>query len=386
MANKTSGLTVKGRIYGGFSTVLLLLLAVAGVGIYGFTTIGTNVDRYATVAGATSRLQTIERNVVDLRRNAYVYSQEGTDTALARVRELQPTLRKDLTEAVAGATSPERKATLEQMLRLFEQYSANFEKIAALKGRTDKQIQDSLVPAGTELSKILSSLIENTITVKDWDTASYAGRAQDQVSSMRLISVKFLADPDHALIDKFKQQSINAEKSLKVLLDTEKDLEHRRLIEPAVALLPNYERTFLDVSVAMLEIERLTNKENAVLAAEFGSLGAKTRESAVDAMEGIRDATQTVLSGQEATAMVVSAIALALGLAFAYLIARSILVPITNMTDSMGELAGGKLDITVPALERTDEIGSMAQAVQVFKQNAVDKQRMEQEAEAARIA
>ncbi|MBC7952687.1 MAG: HAMP domain-containing protein [Rhodospirillaceae bacterium] len=56
------------------------------------------------------------------------------------------------------------------------------------------------------------------------------------------------------------------------------------------------------------------------------------------------------------------------------------------MTDSMGELAGGKLDITVPALERTDEIGSMAQAVQVFKQNAVDKQRMEQEAEAARIA
>ncbi|MBC7907234.1 MAG: hypothetical protein H7Y60_10875, partial [Rhodospirillaceae bacterium] len=349
MANKTSGLTVKGRIYGGFSTVLLLLLAVAGVGIYGFKTIGTNVEHYATVAGATSRLQTIERNVVSLRRNAYIYAQEGTDTALARVRELQPVLRKDLTDAVAGATSPERKATLEQMLRLFEQYSTNFDKISALKGRTDKQTQDSLIPTGNELSKILSSLIENTIAAKDWDTASYAGRAQDQVSSMRLIAVKFLADPDQALIDKFRQQSASAEKSLKILLDTEKDPEHRRLIEPAVALLPNYERTFLDVSVAMLEIERLTNKENAVLAAQFGELGAKTRESAVDTMDSIRDTTRSVLSAQEGMGIGVSAIALALGLAFAYLIARSILVPITNMTDAMGELAGGKLDVTVPA-------------------------------------
>ncbi|MBC7908277.1 MAG: MCP four helix bundle domain-containing protein, partial [Rhodospirillaceae bacterium] len=79
-------------------------------------------------------------------------------------------------------------------------------------------------------------------------------------------------------------------------------------------------------------------------------------------------------------------IGLTVSLGLAVIIVRSVTGPIGAMTRAMGDLAGGKLDITVPALGQRDEVGSMAQAVQVFKQNAVDKHRMEQEAEAARIA
>jgi len=63
--------------------------------------------------------------------------------------------------------------------------------------------------------------------------------------------------------------------------------------------------------------------------------------------------------------------------------ARSITKPINGMTGAMGTLAGGDLDADVPAQDRSDEIGEMAQAVQVFKENAIRVKRMEAEQVAA---
>ncbi|MGI9404909.1 MAG: methyl-accepting chemotaxis protein [Hyphomicrobiaceae bacterium] len=64
---------------------------------------------------------------------------------------------------------------------------------------------------------------------------------------------------------------------------------------------------------------------------------------------------------------------------FSLLAFRTMTRPLTRMTQAMRELADGNASIDVPALERNDELGKMAGAVQVFKQNAVDKIRLEQE-------
>jgi methyl-accepting chemotaxis protein len=50
---------------------------------------------------------------------------------------------------------------------------------------------------------------------------------------------------------------------------------------------------------------------------------------------------------------------------------RSIVPPLKAMTLTMGKLAGGDLTATIPATERKDEVGQMAKAVQVFKDNAI---------------
>jgi methyl-accepting chemotaxis protein len=42
-------------------------------------------------------------------------------------------------------------------------------------------------------------------------------------------------------------------------------------------------------------------------------------------------------------------------------------------------LAGGRLDVEVPGIGRADELGEMAAAVEVFKANAIDRQRLEAE-------
>ncbi|MGB8842498.1 MAG: HAMP domain-containing methyl-accepting chemotaxis protein [Aliidongia sp.] len=62
----------------------------------------------------------------------------------------------------------------------------------------------------------------------------------------------------------------------------------------------------------------------------------------------------------------------AAGIIIALLIGRAIGRPIIAITRTMSALAAGNIDITIPALERRDEVGQMAKAVEVFKQNAIE--------------
>ena len=68
---------------------------------------------------------------------------------------------------------------------------------------------------------------------------------------------------------------------------------------------------------------------------------------------------------------------IAIGFVLAFLIARSIVRPISAITGSMNGLAGGDLESEIPMTNRKDEIAEMARAVQVFKDNATEMKRME---------
>ena len=69
--------------------------------------------------------------------------------------------------------------------------------------------------------------------------------------------------------------------------------------------------------------------------------------------------------------------ALVLGIGLAVLLSRAVAGPVTRMTAAMKDLAGGNRDVIIPGLGYRDEIGSMAEAVQVFKNNAIEKERLE---------
>ncbi len=68
---------------------------------------------------------------------------------------------------------------------------------------------------------------------------------------------------------------------------------------------------------------------------------------------------------------------LAIGLFIGTMAAR----PIIAMTNAMGQLAEGNKTIEIPHVDRKDEIGSMAGAVQVFKDNAIEVDRLKEEQE-----
>jgi len=68
-----------------------------------------------------------------------------------------------------------------------------------------------------------------------------------------------------------------------------------------------------------------------------------------------------------------------------YLTNRSIVPPIMSMVGAMGKLASGDHSVEIPAIDKQDEIGLMARAVVVFKENMIKaKELAAKEAEAVK--
>ena len=126
-------------------------------------------------------------------------------------------------------------------------------------------------------------------------------------------------------------------------------------------------------------------KPAAVLAAAIPDYAGKP--AAV--VELLMDATEN----EERLALVrTSALGIGLGVliagaAGAWFFANGIAKPLGAMTTAMGDLAGGRIDVTVPGTDRGDEIGRMAQAVAVFKEQARENRDLhgEQEEMARRV-
>ena len=81
----------------------------------------------------------------------------------------------------------------------------------------------------------------------------------------------------------------------------------------------------------------------------------------------------------QAQTLQIAGAALAAGVAalFAFLLAASIARPLRTITQAMKKLAEGDETIDIPAADRRDEVGHIAQAVAVFKEGAIERKRLE---------
>lgn len=69
------------------------------------------------------------------------------------------------------------------------------------------------------------------------------------------------------------------------------------------------------------------------------------------------------------------AISLVIALLMGFLLTNSITVPITRMTQAMVALAKGDTNAEIPGHARSDEIGSMAAAIQIFRNSIIERQK-----------
>ncbi|WP_193182976.1 methyl-accepting chemotaxis protein [Nisaea sediminum] len=78
---------------------------------------------------------------------------------------------------------------------------------------------------------------------------------------------------------------------------------------------------------------------------------------------------------------IVGAVLFVLLAGFGYITARKALRPVVQMTGVMNELSQGNLEVEIPGAGRGDEIGEMAGAVEVFRENMVRNEEMKAEQE-----
>ncbi|TFF17990.1 HAMP domain-containing protein, partial [Jiella endophytica] len=124
--------------------------------------------------------------------------------------------------------------------------------------------------------------------------------------------------------------------------------------------------------------------DKAIEAAE-NAIDALTNAETASVAAGSNDQLSAGSSAQ--LALIGGIAALVLATTFSgWLLARLIATPIRSMTQTMRRLASGDKSVEVPAVGRKDEIGQMAGAVQVFKEQAIERDRLETDAETARVS
>ena len=130
----------------------------------------------------------------------------------------------------------------------------------------------------------------------------------------------------------------------------------------------------------------LTGDKPEMNANEWSPFSVKNMSSAVNVAERALDAAKGHTLAQHAKAerslilqLVLLASALALTVGTMIAVTRRVIRPLHNMRDAMLKVAGGDLAVDTGYAQRRDEIGALAGALDTFKQQAVDKLRIEEQ-------
>ena len=127
------------------------------------------------------------------------------------------------------------------------------------------------------------------------------------------------------------------------------------------------------------EAEALLNGEmrtTALKATELLDAAVAMNEKAAAAEVDAAQSTYNFAFALLAAAMGVGVL---LGVGAIAFMMRRVLQPVSQMTDAMGVLAQGDTTVEIPGVGRADEIGQMASAVQVFKDNMIAAENLRTE-------
>ena len=219
--------------------------------------------------------------------------------------------------------------------------------------------------------------------------AAVLAAAVDVQNSLR----GFVASGDAAaFLDKkpgFHEKLVTLSETYQSLSDMITDEDDRALLAPLQEAL----EIFKAESDAAIKLARNPETINAARAEISGTARLlKTRDAVTALMDHEKQQLAEIEAHAEAEVTksytvlgVGAAIAILISALMGWLLSRAIAKPVSQMTDAMRRLAKGDNTIKIPAMGQGDEIGEMADAVQSFKQAAIEKEAMEATAkEAAR--
>ena len=180
-------------------------------------------------------------------------------------------------------------------------------------------------------------------------------------------------------------------------------LAHQRLDEliaatsnsERVAMVNEYKTIFTEFQAKETKLKAFEDKAGALnssegmglttdaaaTAAQLEKIGEKLANSYETAASHASAAASADIDQTVAVAIGVGAASLLIGTVLAIIMARSVAVPIKAMTETMGRLANREMEIEIVGRDREDEIGAMASAVQVFKDNMIRTEQLTAEQE-----
>jgi len=142
------------------------------------------------------------------------------------------------------------------------------------------------------------------------------------------------------------------------------------------ALMDEYQKGFHAWAAAYLVLKQ----ETSLLSEIFGRMGDDFDRTFAVASEGLASAGASLEKSRDLTRIVFlvsGAIVLFVAVGLGVVIGKSVTLPLQRMTGALQALAQGDTSQEIPSTANKDEIGDIARAVLVFKENAIERSRLE---------
>src|SRR5438552_8854150 len=369
-------LRIRGRLYGGFGVLLLFCAALAGFAVWQLSAVRDQIGTLARQSNNAIHVGEIATELQAIRRGILRYAFDQDEASFAEAD-------KRLTRVAGLLNEVERTTKNEERRAVYKEVGKD---VAGVKGKHDgvgdavKQMLAGRTLLFTDGDKMASDVQKLVDAADKTPFEEAAGALEAKVLLVRVANWRMLATRDQKGVATFKANVGKAQQQIAELEKAELPQNLAALLAPVKAGVAKYSDAFDKASTNLLLGDELYYKAITPLTVNaVGKIDA-VQESIGQAFQKTTAMTEEIISSTVIMQEVVAGGATLLGLLIAFLIARGIIGPLSGLTSGMKQLAGGNFGVVLPGLERKDEVGDMAQAVETFKVKAEEKARAEAEA------
>jgi methyl-accepting chemotaxis protein len=242
-----------------------------------------------------------------------------------------------------------------------------------------------LVQSATELSTTVAAIVEAlSHDSNDAGALDDAVRLMESFHSSDESATRFLASRNPADSDTTRVDMQAMSRALQALQARKIDNRRvERFLNAMAKPFARYQGAVDGLVAATDSFARATADRTAAAAALIGATD-QIRLAASEAQLGTVGAMMLTVTSARRLGYLTSTLAIIAGLILAFVIGRGIARPIGQMTAVMRALAEGKTEVAIPYAGRPNEIGAMADAVRVFRDNKIEADRLANESETER--
>ncbi len=384
MFTKFRNMSVAARIYSGFAAIVGLLAVVGTIAFFGVTTLSDTFNGYRAAARQSLELGDYIYDIYDARISSLEYRLNRTPENAEDVRVwIDDVATYDPEGLAMFESNPDALAVIEESMSDANAYMEAFNALqAAEEQRT--QAAAALGQTGEELSSQLEGIVETASNSGNLEVALSASRALQQIMQFQLAGSQFLQSGDEA---QYQEAMSHGERAQQLLSDLESSIFTPQL-STEVATATELAGTYMTQGQ---QLHDAVVTRNTIESERIDPVGPKMQADFKGLVDSVK-ATQGTLGPAGARVasttewMVVGAVVVALlaGIGLAIFTGRWLSRAISSMAGTMRKLADGDLDQELSGSDVRHELGQMAQALEVFRDNGKAMREMDQQKEAER--
>jgi methyl-accepting chemotaxis protein/CHASE3 domain sensor protein len=376
-------LSILQRISSGMGIILLLLV---GLSLYSWKTITTvrdNADYVNTSVSEGAAITRLAARVGETRAEVTQYALSENDADLATAQQSLNQVLDEIQSVGAAFTSAGAdKSTIDKLRALTDRYHDSvIATIEAINARRANSAE--LKQAATELSTTISAIVETLAhDTEDASALDDAIRLMEAFQSSNASAALFLASRNPADSDTTRVNMQAMDRTFEALQTRNISNHHvQRFLSAMKQPLERYKKAAAGVVTATEQFANAGEDRGAAALRQSINL---IRSEATATQLGTMRGMMAAITAAGRLEYVASALAIFAGLLLTFAIGRGIARPIAQIIAVMRELAKGNVNVLIPHLDRRDEIGAMAEAVRVFRDNKIEAERLAVESEAER--